>query len=284
MNVDKIREINRMNIPMDQKTKMIQKLMYEPAENRAGKIQKLRSYHSENVLGCQHYRRKCKVYCPECDDYWTCRFCHDEVVTGHSLSVLRFKSKMMQCMECGEKQRSRKHCTNCSERMSSYFCSKCNLFETSNDIFYHCVNCKMCHRGEKNNHQYCEQCNACYEKEHFGNHHCKNKHSNEECPICFESTVSTLEKPVTMPCGHIMHEKCYGQYRKHTCPLCKKSISNMEMYNEHLRTAIERTPMPEEYNRDAKIYCNDCEEKSVTAFHFYGMQCGKCAGFNTVEV
>ena len=31
------------------------------------------------------------------------------------------------------------------------------------------------------------------------------------------------------------------------------------------------------------IYCNDCGKNSSTLFHFYGLECGECGGFNTQE-
>ena len=40
--------------------------------------------------------------------------------------------------------------------------------------------------------------------------------------------------------------------------------------------------MPEEY-RDMKvnILCNECLARSEVNFHFYGMKCGECGGYNT---
>ena len=32
-----------------------------------------------------------------------------------------------------------------------------------------------------------------------------------------------------------------------------------------------------------EIYCNDCEKKTTTVFHFYGMECKNCGSFNTQE-
>jgi hypothetical protein len=31
------------------------------------------------------------------------------------------------------------------------------------------------------------------------------------------------------------------------------------------------------------IYCNDCEAKSTTKFHFLGLECLYCRGYNTVK-
>ncbi len=32
-----------------------------------------------------------------------------------------------------------------------------------------------------------------------------------------------------------------------------------------------------------QIHCNDCRKKSLTQFHFYGLECGECGSFNTQE-
>jgi len=32
-----------------------------------------------------------------------------------------------------------------------------------------------------------------------------------------------------------------------------------------------------------EIYCNDCEQKCITAYHYYGLECQGCHGFNTQE-
>lgn len=44
------------------------------------------SFHvAENeIMGCSHYARKCKLYAACCDSYVSCRFCHDEA-SDHNL-------------------------------------------------------------------------------------------------------------------------------------------------------------------------------------------------------
>lgn len=53
------------------------------------------------------------------------------------------------------------------------------------------------------------------------------------------------------------------------CPLCSKSLGDMEHYFASIDELLEREQMPEEY-KDIKslIYCSDCEHKSTTKFHF----------------
>lgn len=33
----------------------------------------------QKVFGCKHYQRKCEKKCPECEEFFPCRLCHDDV-------------------------------------------------------------------------------------------------------------------------------------------------------------------------------------------------------------
>jgi hypothetical protein len=39
-----------------------------------------------------------------------------------------------------------------------------------------------------------------------------------------------------------------------------------------------------EENNKVEVYCNDCEVKSISPFHFLGLECGACHGFNTTKI
>jgi hypothetical protein len=39
-----------------------------------------------------------------------------------------------------------------------------------------------------------------------------------------------------------------------------------------------------EMEKWVKVYCNDCEAQSTTRFHFLGLECVNCRGFNTTAV
>ena len=30
-------------------------------------------------LGCKHYKRKCSIKCPQCNEFFPCNICHDEL-------------------------------------------------------------------------------------------------------------------------------------------------------------------------------------------------------------
>lgn len=98
----------------------------------------------------------------------------------------------------------------------------------------------------------------------------------------------TSPKPVVfMPCGHSIHKKCYDQHMKvsYKCPICNKSLANMETQFRNLDMAILTQPMPPEF-RDTKatILCNDCSGRSTVPYHWLGLKCSICRSYNTVEL
>jgi phage FluMu protein Com len=92
---------------------------------------------------------------------------------------------------------------------------------------------------------------------------------------------------VAMPCGHYLHHACYTALMLSTyqCPICKRSAVNMETQWRKLEEEIRHQPMPREWS-DVKVEvkCNDCAALSVAAFHWLGVKCGRCDGFNTSTV
>lgn len=98
----------------------------------------------------------------------------------------------------------------------------------------------------------------------------------------------TSPKPVVfMTCGHSIHKKCYDQHIKvsYKCPICNKSLANMETQFRNLDMLIQGQPMPSEF-RDTKalILCNDCSGKCTVAYHWLGLKCSICRSYNTVEL
>lgn len=98
----------------------------------------------------------------------------------------------------------------------------------------------------------------------------------------------TSPKPVVfMSCGHSIHKKCYDQHMKvsYKCPICNKSLANMETQFRNLDVAIQTQPMPPEF-RDTKatVLCNDCSGKCTVPYHWLGLKCSICRSYNTVEL
>lgn len=69
------------------------------------------------------------------------------------------------------------------------------------------------------------------------------------------------------------------------CPLCNKSLVNMETQFRNLDLAIMSQPMPPDFrDTKAKILCNDCSARSTVAYHWLGLKCSICRSYNTVEL
>lgn len=90
-----------------------------------------------------------------------------------------------------------------------------------------------------------------------------------------------------MNCGHSIHKKCYDQHLRtsYKCPICNKSLVNMEPQFRNLDLAILSQPMPPDFrDTKAKVLCNDCSARSTVAYHWLGLKCSICRSYNTVEL
>jgi hypothetical protein len=98
----------------------------------------------------------------------------------------------------------------------------------------------------------------------------------------------TSPRPVVfMSCGHSIHKKCYDQHMRasYKCPICNKSLANMETQFRNLDLAIHGQPMPAEFqDTKAIILCNDCSGRSTVPYHWLGLKCRICLSYNTVEL
>mmetsp|Transcript_2827 Transcript_2827/g.4106 ORF Transcript_2827/g.4106 Transcript_2827/m.4106 type:complete len:311 (-) Transcript_2827:145-1077(-) len=237
---------------------------------------------SEKVLGCKHYKRACKVRCNECKRFYTCRHCHDR---AHNHKMKRKEVTTMLCMYCKKTQPVAQDCKYCNKRMARYFCKICNLFddECDRDI-YHCDECGLCRRGKREDYFHCKTCGTCVSIEIKKEHKCYRNSIAANCPVCGEFMFDSTKLVRFLHCGHCMHAECYEKYARYnyTCPICRKSLTNMSTVFSHIERAMSAQRMPEELkNHIAKIYCNDCEKKSNAPYHFLYHKCRHCGSFNT---
>ena len=102
-------------------------------------------------FGCAHYKSRCKLRCAECLEFFSCRFCHDDVKyyaheldansdeydaehlyekdmkKGHLMD--RHAVTEIMCNECGKIQAPSQSCVSCKIEFAGYFCDICNLFD-----------------------------------------------------------------------------------------------------------------------------------------------------------
>ncbi|KAF9878512.1 chy and ring finger domain-containing protein [Colletotrichum karsti] len=221
----------------------------------------------EMVLGCQHYMRNVKLQCSTCQKWYTCRFCHDSV-EDHTL--IRKETKNMLS--------------------ARYYCNVCKLWDDHPAKgIYHCDECGICRKGRGIGKDFfhCKKCCACISVSIQHSHKCIERSTDCDCPICGDYLFTSPKPVVFMPCGHSIHSRCYDEHlqRSYKCPICNKSLLNMESQFRQLELAILSQPMPPEF-RDtrATVLCNDCSGRSSVPYHWLGLKCAICTSYNTVEL
>ncbi|KAJ5995819.1 hypothetical protein N7481_002796 [Penicillium waksmanii] len=241
----------------------------------------------EASLGCQHYKRNVKLQCFTCKKWYTCRFCHDEV-EDHPL--VRRDTENMLCMLCGHAQPAAQNCHQCGEDTAHYYCDICKLWDNdSKKSIYHCHDCGICRIGQGLGKDFfhCKTCCVCLPISIEDTHRCIERSTQCDCPICGDYMFTSPETVVVMRCGHSLHHKCLSEHSKTSfrCPICSKTITNMESTFRNLDRTIESQPMPAEFT-DTKglVYCNDCGAKSIVKYHWLGLKCDLCESYNTAQI
>lgn len=298
-------------LPVDQKVKaiLIQRLMmgrFNKAEqklvpknestlaeaiNSVKEEDWLPTYHSEDVLGCPHYQRACKLQCYQCSKWVSCRFCHDEQQHEPAHNFVRNKTRWIMCMRCQNVQRPSRECTRCEEEFALYYCEKCKLYDNdeAKDI-YHCDKCKLCRLGLGLGIDFfhCDGCHACLSAELQGNHKCIEGATMSNCPICGDYMFTSTRPVVYMsPCGHAIHQHCFEEHTRHSykCPHCQVTVLNMDAQFRVLDVEIEEQPLPEPYcHWMCIVSCNDCKGRSKCSYHILGLKCGHCLSYNTAQL
>jgi zinc finger-like protein len=246
-----------------------------------------KSFHNQahQVLGCKHYARKAKLIAPCCNKEYVCRLCHDEENVDHSMN--RYQVREMRCMVCGTRQEVKKSCSECGTLLANYYCNICHLFDDdpAKDI-YHCPFCNFCRRGKGLGIDsfHCMACNACMSLELFNKHKCTEAALAGTCPVCSDPLFESNTPIKELPCGHFMHSLCFGAYVRYsyTCPVCSKSLGDMEVYWRMIDAMLASEKLPMEYaKRMQTIRCHDCGTVSEAPFHFVYHKCSGCSGYNT---
>lgn len=281
---------------------------------------------------CHHYENGCSQFVFSCCAVVDpCRRCHLERNTCDPKEV---RVLSVFCNQCQKRCPVAPSCLHCGTLFAKNHCSLCFLW-TNVDI-YHCPDCGLCRKGSKESLYHCKQCQTCYLREEDGTpkfHNCRSSTASAiqtaVCCICMENLFTSTKDWVSLDCGHLMHRHCLettllqGNYQ---CPLCRKSVCNMEEAWSRLRNVIEEQPMPPnslplqvssivktpfglfcvkemhethvsgafvQWNATAtlardvlsdpyrQIFCHDCEKTCFTPFHFHGLMCQHCRGFNT---
>lgn len=261
---------------------------FQPLNRRGAVVDPVPASGAEgdDMLGCEHYARNCKIKASCCGLYVSCRFCHDEAMEGdHEMD--RFATERVLCMVCLEEQSIGKTCVKCGVEFGHHYCKECRFMDnTPGKKVYHCDKCKICRLGEGlgEDNYHCDRCEACVSLKSKGHHRCMSKALHANCPVCRVYLFTSTEPVVFMRCGHTMHAKCFDDYTSgsYQCPLCLRSLTDMKMYFRQIDELVESQPMPPGFeNKVSHILCNDCGEKSDVRYHFAYHKCDMCKSYNT---
>ncbi|XP_021808362.1 zinc finger protein BRUTUS-like At1g18910 isoform X1 [Prunus avium] len=236
------------------------------------------------TFGCKHYKRNCKLVAACCNQLYTCIRCHDEMA-DHTID--RRSITEMMCMKCLKIQPVGSTCStaSCSNiSMARYFCRICKIFDDER-VIYHCPYCNLCRLGKGLGIDYfhCMTCNACMSRL-LMKHTCREKLFMDNCPICNEDIFTSTLPVKSLPCGHLMHSTCFEAYTctNYTCPICGKSLGDMQVYFKMLDAFLAEEKTPNEYSGQTQvILCNDCEKKGTAPFHWLYHKCSSCGSYNT---
>ncbi|KAM7276430.1 hypothetical protein ACFE04_018296 [Oxalis oulophora] len=200
--------------------------------------------------GCDHYKRRCKIRAPCCQQIFSCRHCHNEATNAlprpeDRHDIVRKDVTQVICSLCSTEQPVAHVCSNCGVKMGEYFCGICNFFDddTSKDQF-HCDKCGICRVGGRENFFHCEKCVHLRD-----NHECVQNAMQNYCPVCYEYLFDSVKSTAVMKCGHTMHMECFqemAQQHQYRCPICSKTVLDMTEQWQLLDVEIEATKMPEE--------------------------------------
>ncbi|XP_019248274.1 PREDICTED: E3 ubiquitin-protein ligase MIEL1-like [Nicotiana attenuata] len=242
------------------------------------------------LYGCEHYRRRCKLRAPCCNEIFTCRHCHNDAKSALSNpkerhELVRHDVKQVVCAVCDTEQQVAGICSKCGIKFGEYYCEICRFYDddTTKGQF-HCDDCGICRVGGRENFFHCRKCGSCYSVDLRDNHLCVENSMKNHCPICYEFLFDSVKGTTIMKCGHTMHMECYTemiQQNQYRCPICSKSVLNMSRTWERLDLEIEATAMPEEYRYEVPILCNDCNCTGRAFFHILGHKCKHCNSYNT---
>lgn len=241
----------------------------------------------EPPYGCKHYITRCMISAPCCNVFYPCRFCHDEEILKlpfkQQHEIDRHAINRVKCTNCNHIQDVKQICENCNTTMALYFCKQCNYFDDIYKNVRHCDKCGICRiNGDISIH--CDQCGICVLKN--VSHKCSDK-KNYNCPVCMENFFNSTETWTTLRCNHLMHVKCFYTLIDTTykCPLCSKSMFELNKINEFIEQEVMNTIMPNEYKDiEEKILCNECEKYSNAKFHIVAMKCENCGSYNTRRI
>ncbi|KAJ4837969.1 hypothetical protein Tsubulata_031782 [Turnera subulata] len=252
--------------------------------------------------GCSHYRRRCRIRAPCCNEIFDCRHCHNEAKNNINVErklrhdMPRHQVRQVICSLCGTEQdiifllRSWKLLIWCTLAII-WINTQYYLF-TAMNRFNNFVSAVVYAWGNTS-----VRLASCLmmiylrsniivmvvgSAELEGVEISFTVTSVGQCIMTVLFALSSLtdylqylfesRSDVTvMPCGHTIHENCLKEMREHyqyACPLCSKSVCDMSKVWEKYDTEIAATPMPEPYQNKLVCYSSSLSHYNFKTYPF----------------
>lgn len=249
------------------------------------------------VPDCTHYKKFCnkfKFKC--CNKFYDCCRCHNQAGLCNNPIVI----DTINCSKCETTQDPSNSCIQCGTQFSRSYCEICNIWSEKN--IYHCEKCGLCRVGTLDKFFHCDNCQSCFKKpkeiipdnfeqpeqlQPLQQHQCTVVlSSTTQCVLCLETAATTSQYHLmVLGCNHPVHKECLNMALKannYKCPLCRKSMINMQYFWSLTDQEILQHPLPPEAARKRNIMCYDCNAKTLDAdWHFFGIKCHTCGSYNT---
>lgn len=153
---------------------------------------------------CEHYVRKCEIKCGKCSKFYSCKKCHDIIISlyNEDIHIIDTVCNIIRCLNCGKEQNASETCDECNIKFGQYSCLKCKYY--GNMRSYHCDKCDICYNRDTH---------ECFDRD-------------IKCVICLDN-ISDMNNMYKLPCHHIIHRTCMIQLSNanHSkCPLCRNHI------------------------------------------------------------
>mmetsp|Transcript_46514 Transcript_46514/g.131497 ORF Transcript_46514/g.131497 Transcript_46514/m.131497 type:complete len:271 (-) Transcript_46514:33-845(-) len=247
-----------------------------------------------SLVGCRHYRRRCRIVAPCCGKAFWCRHCHNEaknasICGAHELD--RTQIREVICQACFLPQPPARECVSCGQVFGAYYCGDCNFWDDdgAQKQVFHCRKCGICRVGGRDNYFHCDACGSCYPNEIRNTHTCVENAMHQNCPVCLQDLFQSTTQVTILQCGHTIHQDCLRELQMSCaglqslrCPICSASLYAYEELWVEMDRQIAETPMPAEYQGlQTPIICNDCRQAAAVPFHVLGHRCPRCRSYNT---
>ena len=251
---------NNKDLTNIDKNKLIQNLMMNN-----------KSYINNEIKECTHYpTKKCNYfYFDCCNQFANCIRCHNEMDDSHKPELTN-----ITCDNCKLFQKPNDKCENCKIIFNKSYCDICYIW-TDKDI-YHCKKCGICRVGVKDKSFHCDSCDTCFNTSII-EHKCPQNLSyrDKTCGFCLDNIHDSQLSTFSLSCSHIVHLVCYKDALKneqHRCPICRKSICEMNW--NYIKEMIRIQPMPQDitigdeaiYKYFGKIIVTDINEDMYSGY------------------